>query len=65
MLAGWSPRRLSLTAYALMIAAGASALVALGRDEEVQCAIIFVWGAVYVSLLLAIERRAARPRAVS
>jgi hypothetical protein len=64
VLAGWSPRRLALAAYALMIAAGASAVWALGQVGQVQCAIIFVWGAIYVALLVAIERRAARHHAV-
>ena len=57
VLAGWSRRRLALAAYALMAAAGASALAALGQDAEVQCAIILAWGAIYVSLLFAIGRR--------
>ncbi len=57
VLAGWSRRRLALAAYGLMIAAGASALAGRGQGEEVQCAIILVWGAIYVSLLVAIERR--------
>jgi UDP-GlcNAc:undecaprenyl-phosphate/decaprenyl-phosphate GlcNAc-1-phosphate transferase len=64
-LAGWSPRRLAIAAYALMVAVGASALGALGRDGKMQCAIIFVWGAIYIALLLMIERRAAKHRAVS
>ena len=65
VLAGWSPRRLAIAAYVLMIAAGASALWAHGQDEQVQCAIILVWGAIYATLLVAIERRTARPGAVS
>lgn len=58
VLAGWSKRRLALAAYALMVAAGASALAGLGQGVEVQCVIILVWGAIHVSLLVAIERRA-------
>ena len=65
VLAGWSPRRLVLAAGFLMAAVGASAVAALGRDPTVQCAIIFVWGAIYGSLLVAIERRTASRRAVS
>ena len=65
VLAGWSRRRLALSAYVLMAAAGASALAALAQGPEVQCAIIFVWGAIYASLLVAIERRTRSPGAVS
>lgn len=61
VLAGWSRRRLALAAYALMIAAGGSALAALGQGVKVQCAIIFVWVAIYGSLLVAIERRTSHP----
>ena len=57
VLAGWSRRRLALAAYALMIAAGASALAGRAQGIAVQCVIILVWGAIYVSLLVAIERR--------
>lgn len=57
VLAGWSRRRLALAAYALMTAAGASALAGRGQSMEVQCVIILVWGTIYVSLLIAIERR--------
>jgi hypothetical protein len=30
---------------------GRSALAALGQGSGVQCAIIFIWGAIYVTLL--------------
>ncbi|MEO7741882.1 MAG: glycosyltransferase family 4 protein [Usitatibacter sp.] len=65
VLAGCSPRRLAIGAYALMAAVGASALAALGQDPDVQCVIIFIWAVIHVSLLIAIERRTARHRAVS
>jgi hypothetical protein len=48
-----------------MAAAGGSALLALRTDAAGQCAIIFVWGAIYGSLLVAIERRTRKQRAVS
>jgi UDP-GlcNAc:undecaprenyl-phosphate/decaprenyl-phosphate GlcNAc-1-phosphate transferase len=53
-LAGWPRRRLALTAWALMLAAGLSALWALRAGELVQCAILFVWSGAYTLLVLAV-----------
>ena len=53
-LAGWPRRRLALAAWGLMLAAAASALWALRAGEMVQCAILFVWSAAYVLLVLAV-----------
>ena len=60
VLGGWSPRRLALTAYALMAAAAASALATRAGGAMLQCGIIFVWAAGYALLFLVIDR--TRPR---
>jgi UDP-N-acetylmuramyl pentapeptide phosphotransferase/UDP-N-acetylglucosamine-1-phosphate transferase len=60
VLAGWTRRRLALWAYALMIAAAASALVAESNGEGVGLGIILVWAALYALLFIAIERRVRR-----
>jgi UDP-N-acetylmuramyl pentapeptide phosphotransferase/UDP-N-acetylglucosamine-1-phosphate transferase len=57
VLSGWPPRRVALCAYALMLAAAASALVARGSEAYVQLAIIAGWAAVYAVIFLAITRR--------
>jgi UDP-GlcNAc:undecaprenyl-phosphate/decaprenyl-phosphate GlcNAc-1-phosphate transferase len=57
VLCGWSPRRLALASYALMVAVAASALAARFAGEKVQCAIILAWFAIYPMVLVAIERR--------
>ena len=60
VLTGWSRARLAWSAYALMIAAAASALVARGADAHVQFAIIAGWLAIYAAFFVAIGRRATR-----
>lgn len=57
VLSGWTHRRLALCAYALMLAAAASALWALGEAEQTRWAIILAWSTIYLSLLFAIEMR--------
>ena len=57
VLSGWSPRRLALAAYALMLAAAASALAARGADAHMQLAIIAGWAVMYAVIFLAITRR--------
>jgi UDP-N-acetylmuramyl pentapeptide phosphotransferase/UDP-N-acetylglucosamine-1-phosphate transferase len=57
VLAGWSRRALALRAYALMAAAGLSALAGRAQGPEVQFGIILGWAAFYALLLVAIERR--------
>lgn len=57
VLSGWSRRRLAMSAYALMLATAASALVALEQDEKTRCAIIFVWAAIYALLAVAVGMR--------
>ena len=54
VLAGWSKRRLALGAWALMLAASASALVARDSGESGRCAILFVWLAAYALLVPAV-----------
>lgn len=65
VLAGWTRRRLALAAYALMIAVAVSALAASRATFEVQCAIILLWFAIYLTLLVAIERRTRDAHAAS
>jgi UDP-N-acetylmuramyl pentapeptide phosphotransferase/UDP-N-acetylglucosamine-1-phosphate transferase len=60
VLAGWSRRRLALSAYALMLAAALSAFALEAADFMLQCGIIFVWVAAYASILLAIDRKTRR-----
>lgn len=57
ILAGWSHRRLALSAYLLMLAAAASALAGRAQGPMLQCGIISAWVAAYGLLLVAIERR--------
>ena len=57
VLGGWSRRRLAWSAYALMVAAGASALVLRTAERDVQFAIIAGWVAFHAALFVAIERR--------
>jgi UDP-N-acetylmuramyl pentapeptide phosphotransferase/UDP-N-acetylglucosamine-1-phosphate transferase len=57
VLAGWSRRRLAWGAYALMIAAGASALAARAAGPQVQFAIIAGWLAFHAALFVVIARR--------
>jgi UDP-GlcNAc:undecaprenyl-phosphate/decaprenyl-phosphate GlcNAc-1-phosphate transferase len=57
VLSGWSQRRLALAAYALMLAAAASALAARAADARTQLAIIAGWAAIYAAIFLAITRR--------
>lgn len=60
---GWSHRRLALAEYALMAAGGGSALILLHLDFEVQLMALLVWIAVYVGLMLFIDRRWANSTA--
>lgn len=58
VLSGMSVRRLALCEYAVMIAAGASAVLALRQGGLVAYAIIAVWAATYAAIFLAIDRHA-------
>jgi UDP-GlcNAc:undecaprenyl-phosphate GlcNAc-1-phosphate transferase len=60
VLAGWSHRRLALSAGALMIAVGGSALAARRGGFMLQCGTILAWAALYALLAIAIDRRAPR-----
>ena len=60
VLEGWSPRRLALCAYALMIAASASAIATCMQERETQYAILGLWSAMYVASIVAIERRTSQ-----
>ena len=55
-LSGWTRRRLTLAAWALMAASASSALVLLAAGAMLQCGIIFFWAVAYALMLLAIDR---------
>ena len=57
VLSGWTPRRLALSAYALMLAASVSALAGLKQGPRVAYAIILAWLVLYLVLFAVIERR--------
>jgi len=63
VLAGWSQRRLALCAYALMGLAAVAALLGRAAGPAIQLGILLGCAALYLPLLIAIERRA--PRAVT
>jgi UDP-N-acetylmuramyl pentapeptide phosphotransferase/UDP-N-acetylglucosamine-1-phosphate transferase len=56
VLAGWSHRRLAISAYVLMIAVGASALAAQRSGSMLQCGIIALWVVAFLLLPGAIGR---------
>ena len=60
ILGGWTPRRLAGWACALMLAACASALLALARGPAARFGIILGWALFYLLLIIVIERRAHR-----
>ena len=60
VLAGWSKRRLALSMFGLMALASASALAARREVFLLQCGTLLVWAAIYVLLLVAIDRFAPR-----
>ena len=61
VLAGWSRRRLAISAYALMLAVAASAVAARELGADTRYAIIALWLVTYIVLLAAIERRCKQP----
>ncbi|QJR16918.1 MraY family glycosyltransferase [Usitatibacter palustris] len=62
VLSGWSPRRLALSAWALMLACALAAAVALRAGEMVQCAIILGLLVAFAIAFVAIDVRLARGR---
>jgi UDP-N-acetylmuramyl pentapeptide phosphotransferase/UDP-N-acetylglucosamine-1-phosphate transferase len=58
VLAGWSPRRLALVCYGVMLATAASALAGRAGSEPMQYAILALWCGLYVVANLAIQRHA-------
>jgi UDP-GlcNAc:undecaprenyl-phosphate/decaprenyl-phosphate GlcNAc-1-phosphate transferase len=60
VLAGWSHRRLALTAWLLMAIASASALLVLRESEMLQRGIIAAWAIGYSLALFALARRHSR-----
>ncbi len=57
VLAGWSHRRLALSAYAWMLAVAASALAARAGEPEIRWVILASWSAVYAAALFVVERQ--------
>jgi UDP-GlcNAc:undecaprenyl-phosphate GlcNAc-1-phosphate transferase len=57
VLSGWTTRKLAMSAYAVMAAGGASALVALHEGATIQCAILGFWSLLYIVAMVAIEQR--------
>jgi UDP-N-acetylmuramyl pentapeptide phosphotransferase/UDP-N-acetylglucosamine-1-phosphate transferase len=57
---GWSHRRLAFAAWALMLAAGACALVALEGTVMLHRGILGAWVVAYVVVLVVIDRRHPR-----
>jgi UDP-N-acetylmuramyl pentapeptide phosphotransferase/UDP-N-acetylglucosamine-1-phosphate transferase len=57
VLSGWSSRRLAWIAYAVMAAASASALATRAQGLAMQCAILVVWGFLFVAAMMAIDRK--------
>ena len=60
VLAGWSHRRLAVSAYAVMAAGVAVAFAAVRAGPMLQCGIIVVWAAAWLLLLGTIERHLRR-----
>lgn len=54
---GWSHRRLALAEYALMAAAGASAILLLNSDQNVKCVGLLAWVTLYALAMIAIDLR--------
>ncbi len=54
---GWSHRRLSLSAYALMAVAAISALVMRNAPPPIVTALLSTWGVAYVVIATVIDRR--------
>lgn len=54
---GWSHRRLALAEYALMSLCGLSAYGMLRLDSRAQMLGLALWGAIYLILIIAIDRR--------
>lgn len=64
VLAGWSPRKLALSAYALMLASAVAALLGRTAGLMLQCAIILAATLCHAVLLVAIDRH-LRPHGAS
>lgn len=54
---GWGHRNTAFAEYALMVAVGISALIALGLDGKGQGNLFAWWGAIYLGLSMWIDRR--------
>jgi UDP-N-acetylmuramyl pentapeptide phosphotransferase/UDP-N-acetylglucosamine-1-phosphate transferase len=60
--AGWSHRRTVLWEYVLMIACGASAVLAIRESPHVQQLTLVAWAGLYTALILAVAWRARAAR---
>ncbi|HEY5993167.1 MAG TPA: glycosyltransferase family 4 protein [Gallionellaceae bacterium] len=54
---GWGHRNVALAEYALMLAAGISAVWAEKQSSPTPWALLLVWGCIYATLLLVLDRR--------
>ena len=52
---GWGHRNVALLAYALMFAAGASALWGMRQSFELPWSLFLIWGGIYAGLMLALD----------
>lgn len=57
---GWGHRRTVLSEYALMIGCGLSALLAVGLPPGGQWALLLIWIAVYLTLMILVHRLETR-----
>ncbi len=64
VLSGWTPTRLALSAYALMLASALVALAGRAAGPMLQCGILLVATGAYAALLVALESH-LRPRGAS
>lgn len=54
---GWPHRRLAIAEYVLMAAAAITALLLLDAGALLQSVFLFIWGAIYLMLMVVIDRR--------
>ena len=53
---GWGHRKTAWIEYALMLAAGASALWAIRQDAPLQLALLVCWGVIYLLAMIIFDR---------
>lgn len=65
MQMGWNDRRLVLSEYVLMLACGISALLVQRAEDSVVAVVLLVWAAIYLALIVAIDRQWNRHMAIA